>query len=308
MGLLQGFRAVQLGPGPAAAACGRIVEDVGAAVARIGVDRSSLLSACLNRGRDADESALADANLIVAEGSPATLRRAGHDAAALHRRNPTAAIVLISWYIGQSGPRAEDPASDLTGGVRRRYRPHADRPGRRPVGAADPPGRAAIRLHRRPRCRLRRHARCPGPLAVGDRRLDPGGAGHARHHRTDPRRTDRKVVAPPAHRGRQWRYRVHLAGRGWVRRHFAARREALGRLAGGHGQPRLEPGAALRPQAGPRRQLGRPARADVRVEPRQDQAVDRRRGPGGARPQLPATRAGRAAVHAATPASRLLPN
>src|SRR5271169_1860839 len=96
MGLLQGFRAVQLGPGLAAAVCGRMLEDVGATVARIGADRSSLLAACLNRAPDAGHSALADADLIVTEGSPATLRRAEQDAAALRRHNPTAAIVLIS--------------------------------------------------------------------------------------------------------------------------------------------------------------------------------------------------------------------
>jgi crotonobetainyl-CoA:carnitine CoA-transferase CaiB-like acyl-CoA transferase len=113
MGLLQGFRAVQVGRGLAAAVCGRMLEDAGATVARIGADRSSLLAACLNRAPDASQSALADADLIVAEGSPATLRRAEHDPAALRRHNPTAAIVLISPY-GQSGPRAEYPASDLT--------------------------------------------------------------------------------------------------------------------------------------------------------------------------------------------------
>ncbi|HVZ09463.1 CaiB/BaiF CoA-transferase family protein [Rhodopila sp.] len=56
---------------------------------------------------------LAAADLILAEGSPASLRRAGHDADSLRRRNASAVIVLISPF-GQTGPDADAPACDLT--------------------------------------------------------------------------------------------------------------------------------------------------------------------------------------------------
>jgi crotonobetainyl-CoA:carnitine CoA-transferase CaiB-like acyl-CoA transferase len=111
MSLLDGFRVAQMGSGLAAAVCGRIMADVGAQVARIDADRSSPLAAFLNHGVSA--GTVEEADLIVCEGSPATLLAAGHDAATLRGRNPAAAIVLISPF-GQSGPRAEEPASDLT--------------------------------------------------------------------------------------------------------------------------------------------------------------------------------------------------
>jgi crotonobetainyl-CoA:carnitine CoA-transferase CaiB-like acyl-CoA transferase len=105
--LLTGFRVVQLGPGLAAAVAGRIFADIGAAVTRIDADRSSPLAEYLNGGKaDGDASALAAADLIVAAG------RAG-DVAALRRQNEKAAIVTITSF-GQDGPRADDPASDLT--------------------------------------------------------------------------------------------------------------------------------------------------------------------------------------------------
>src|SRR5690242_5199451 len=94
MSLLTGFRAVQLGPGLAAAVCGRVLADVGAQVGRIDPDRSSPLAEYLNRG-DADVPRAA-ADMIICEGSPATLRRAGHDPATLRRANRQAALVLIS--------------------------------------------------------------------------------------------------------------------------------------------------------------------------------------------------------------------
>jgi crotonobetainyl-CoA:carnitine CoA-transferase CaiB-like acyl-CoA transferase len=112
MAVLEGFRAVQVGPGLAAAVCGRMLADVGADVTRIDPDKSTPLSAYLNDGPSAPGS-LEAAHLIVCEGSPATLRRAGHDAETLRRCNPSAAIVLISPF-GQTGPRVEEPATDLT--------------------------------------------------------------------------------------------------------------------------------------------------------------------------------------------------
>jgi crotonobetainyl-CoA:carnitine CoA-transferase CaiB-like acyl-CoA transferase len=129
MALLEGFRAVQLGPGLAAAVCGRLLADVGASVGRIdpgqsslpaesgtvggriALDRPSLLAEYLNLGRT--DVSLAEADMIICEGSRAALRRAGHDPATLRRVNPRAALVLISPF-GQTGPRAEEPATDLT--------------------------------------------------------------------------------------------------------------------------------------------------------------------------------------------------
>jgi crotonobetainyl-CoA:carnitine CoA-transferase CaiB-like acyl-CoA transferase len=112
MAVLEGFRAVQVGPGLAAAVCGRLLADVGADVVRVDPDRSTPLADYLNHGVSSIGT-LEAADLIVCEGSPATLARAGHDVEALRRRNPSAAIVLISPF-GQTGPRAEEPATDLT--------------------------------------------------------------------------------------------------------------------------------------------------------------------------------------------------
>jgi crotonobetainyl-CoA:carnitine CoA-transferase CaiB-like acyl-CoA transferase len=123
MTVLNGFRVLQVGPGLAAAACGRLLADVGAAVSRIDADRSTPLAQHLNRedtSRTAahdqpviDESIWAGADLIVCEGSPAALRRSGRDAGTLRKINPRAALVLISPF-GQTGPRAEEPATDVT--------------------------------------------------------------------------------------------------------------------------------------------------------------------------------------------------
>jgi crotonobetainyl-CoA:carnitine CoA-transferase CaiB-like acyl-CoA transferase len=117
MSLLAGFRVVQIGPGLAAAVCGRLLADVGAEVACIDADRSRPLTEHLNHGKS-DHSAvaldaLAAADLIVCEGSPAELRARQHDASEIRRINASAALVLISPF-GQTGPRANDQATDLT--------------------------------------------------------------------------------------------------------------------------------------------------------------------------------------------------
>jgi crotonobetainyl-CoA:carnitine CoA-transferase CaiB-like acyl-CoA transferase len=139
MAVLEGFRAVQVGRGLAAAVCGRMLADVGADVSRIDPDRSTPLAMYLNDGPSAP-GRLEAAHLIVCEGSPATLRRAGHDAETLRRCNPSAAIVLISPF-GQTGPRAEEPATDLTlffaSGIARMLTGQVDdldEPPMRPVG------------------------------------------------------------------------------------------------------------------------------------------------------------------------------
>jgi crotonobetainyl-CoA:carnitine CoA-transferase CaiB-like acyl-CoA transferase len=107
MALLTGFRVVQLGPGLAAAVAGRLFADVGAAVTCIDADRATPLLDYLNHGKmNGGAAALAAADLIVAEG-------AGGQIAALRRRNAAAAIVTIAPF-GAEGPRADNPASDLT--------------------------------------------------------------------------------------------------------------------------------------------------------------------------------------------------
>src|SRR5215469_14679639 len=112
--LLGGFRVAQIGGGLAAAVAGRLFADIGAAVICLGAVRATPLLEYLNHGKhDGDEAALAAADLILAEGPPGALRRQGYDPQALRRVNATAAIVTIAPF-GQTGPRADEPASDLT--------------------------------------------------------------------------------------------------------------------------------------------------------------------------------------------------
>lgn len=118
MTVLSGFRVLQVGPGLAAAVCGRLFADAGATVLRIDPDTGTPLADHLNRGSRAGDAEVSDqvwasADMIVCQGSPAALRRTGHDTDSLRRRNARAAVVLISPF-GQSGPRAEEPATDLT--------------------------------------------------------------------------------------------------------------------------------------------------------------------------------------------------
>jgi crotonobetainyl-CoA:carnitine CoA-transferase CaiB-like acyl-CoA transferase len=118
MGLLTGFRVVQLGHGLAAGVCGRLFADAGAEIAFIDPGDSTPLAHYLNHGKriaasDAAARALETAELIVCEGRPRELRARQHDPDALRRINPTAALVHISPY-GLTGPKADDPATDLT--------------------------------------------------------------------------------------------------------------------------------------------------------------------------------------------------
>src|SRR3954471_15175065 len=114
MALLTGLRVVQLGPGLAASVCGRLFADIGAAVGVIDADTSTVLAAHLNSGKEpVGREALRRADLIVCEGGPRVLRRRSCDSDTLRLINPTAALVLISPF-GQTGPQADDPASDLT--------------------------------------------------------------------------------------------------------------------------------------------------------------------------------------------------
>jgi crotonobetainyl-CoA:carnitine CoA-transferase CaiB-like acyl-CoA transferase len=118
MGLLTGFRVVQLGSGMAAAVCGRLFADVGAEIACIAPDPPTPLTQYLNYGKTipADNAAgqpLARAELIVCQGRPRDLRDRQHDADALRRVNPTAVLVYISPR-GLTGAKAGEPATDLT--------------------------------------------------------------------------------------------------------------------------------------------------------------------------------------------------
>ena len=72
MALLSGLRVVQLGPGLAAAVCGRLFADIGAAVGVIDADSSTPLAAHLNSGKKpVGREALREADLIVCEGGAA---------------------------------------------------------------------------------------------------------------------------------------------------------------------------------------------------------------------------------------------
>jgi crotonobetainyl-CoA:carnitine CoA-transferase CaiB-like acyl-CoA transferase len=116
MPLLAGLGVVQLGGGLAAAVCGRLLADVGADVACVDPDNSTLLADYLNHGKRIVTdlaAALSAADLVVCEGRPQDLCAQGYDAAGLRRLNPKAALVFISPF-GQTGPQANDPAADLT--------------------------------------------------------------------------------------------------------------------------------------------------------------------------------------------------
>jgi crotonobetainyl-CoA:carnitine CoA-transferase CaiB-like acyl-CoA transferase len=135
---LTGLRILQPGPGLAAAICTRLLADTGALV--LGdCAAPDQLTAWLRHGRVADDGSPPD--LIVAEGSPATLAARGHDPDRLRARAPLAVLVLISPF-GQTGPRAEDAATDLTlmaaSGIARMLTGQVDdltEPPVRPVGA-----------------------------------------------------------------------------------------------------------------------------------------------------------------------------
>ncbi len=123
MSLLSGLRVVQLGDGRASAVCGRMFADAGADVvvadtAMLDEANSGPMNLFWNHGKrivgpGASDTELAAADLVVAEGAPAALKAQGRDAARLAVIAPKAALVLVSPY-GQTGPQADDPATDLT--------------------------------------------------------------------------------------------------------------------------------------------------------------------------------------------------
>ena len=113
MTLLAGFKVIQIGDGAAAAVCGRLLADVGAEVTCIDPGAGTPLLAHLNHGKAVAaapaerRAALAAAHLIVREGANPW------ELAGLRRINASAAVVTISPY-GETGPQADDPATDLT--------------------------------------------------------------------------------------------------------------------------------------------------------------------------------------------------
>ena len=119
MSLLAGLRVVQLGCELAPAVCGRLLADVGADVACVGPDVSTDLTAYLNHRKRivfndaAARDVIAAAELIVAEGRPRDLLALQYDADSLRQVNLRAVLVFISPF-GQTGQKADDPATDLT--------------------------------------------------------------------------------------------------------------------------------------------------------------------------------------------------
>lgn len=146
MSLLQNFKVVQIGDGLAAAVAGRLFADVGAIVSCIDPDTSPTLAAYLDHSklvvpieRSAQRTAIANADLIVCEGSPRSLRALQRDVDTLRRLNSTAALICISPF-GQTGPRADDPATDLTSffasGIARLLTGQVDDPAEPPIRPA----------------------------------------------------------------------------------------------------------------------------------------------------------------------------
>jgi crotonobetainyl-CoA:carnitine CoA-transferase CaiB-like acyl-CoA transferase len=115
MSLLEGFSLVQIGDGLAAAVCGRLFADCGADVSCIDPDNSTPLAAYLNHDKPVvtTRAALSTADLVICEGGPGELRACRCDIDTLRNANPRAALVYISPF-GQTGPEANNPASDLT--------------------------------------------------------------------------------------------------------------------------------------------------------------------------------------------------
>ena len=119
MTLLAGFKVVQIGGGLAAAVCGRVLTDVGAQVTCIDPGAGTVLSAYLDRGKAVaatereQREGLAAAHLIVREGQPKEWAESPCDLAGLRRINSSATVVTISPF-GETGPQANDPATDLT--------------------------------------------------------------------------------------------------------------------------------------------------------------------------------------------------
>jgi len=106
MALLTGLTVVQAGSGLAVAVCGRMFADLGATVHCIEPDLSTPLAVYLNSGKETvGVDALPRADLVLCQD--------WSDIASVRDRNARAPLVTISPF-GQTGPAANDPATDLT--------------------------------------------------------------------------------------------------------------------------------------------------------------------------------------------------
>jgi crotonobetainyl-CoA:carnitine CoA-transferase CaiB-like acyl-CoA transferase len=274
MAVLEGFRAVQVGPGLAAAVCGRLLADVGADVVRVDPDRSTPLAGYLNHGASSNGT-LEAADLIIGEGSPATLARAGHDAETLRRRNPSAAIVLISPF-GQTGPRAEEPATDLTlffaSGIARMLTGQVDDLDEAPMS---PVGQQSAFIGGIAAACAGMHAALLGNGAVVDVSIHEALATLATTELARAGQTRKSWSRERVGDGNGATVCILPASDGYAA--ISPREDRpMGGLAGGDGLARVGPGTSFRHQEGARRQLGRAARTHGSLEPRQAQTLDRR--------------------------------
>jgi crotonobetainyl-CoA:carnitine CoA-transferase CaiB-like acyl-CoA transferase len=106
MALLTGLTVVQAGSGLAVAVCGRMFFEMGATVLSVDPDMSTPLARYLNSGK-------AGASVAAVDGADLILCQDWTDVASIRACNARAPVVTISPF-GQTGPAANDPATDLT--------------------------------------------------------------------------------------------------------------------------------------------------------------------------------------------------
>jgi crotonobetainyl-CoA:carnitine CoA-transferase CaiB-like acyl-CoA transferase len=104
VGALDGLTVVELGGGIASAYATKLLADLGASVGKVGPGRADGLGAYLDAGKTLIDVAV-DADIVVEDLGPGGLEATGPAT--------TGAVVRISPF-GQSGPRADQPATDLT--------------------------------------------------------------------------------------------------------------------------------------------------------------------------------------------------
>ncbi|HEY8059257.1 MAG TPA: CoA transferase, partial [Acidimicrobiales bacterium] len=104
MGALDGLTVVELGGGVASAYATKLLADLGASVGKVGSPRPDGLGAYLDAGKTLLDE-LVDADIVVEDLGPGGLEAT--------RLTPTGAVVRISPF-GQVGPRADQPATELT--------------------------------------------------------------------------------------------------------------------------------------------------------------------------------------------------
>ena len=299
MAILPELQVVQIGNGLAAAVCGRLLADVGADVTCIDPDAFDPARQLSQPRQDVPLRRLGCSARCARDRRSDRLRRPARtifalgrsDAAALRRINAAAALVFISPF-GQTGPQANDPATDLTlffaSGIARLLTGQVDdlaEPPIRPVGeqSAFIGGIAAA-------C-AGMHAALAAEPGAGDRRLDRGSAGdHGDDRAGECRARREKPVAQAAGATATGPPSAILPAARRLCGDLAARGSSMGRVARGDGLARLGKRSALCHQTRPRRQLGCAARADVGVEPASRQAM---RSP--IRPRPPMCRASRCA-------------